>query len=264
MVRIPAPKSAFRRPAGPLLAVVPHDCRAPVGAISTAPGRVRGLESRNDANFKGRTMNHEGATSADLVADPRAQILRLRVSLKGRPVRSHSFTKDVITFGRDPEADIFLDNPGVSRAHLKIEKTPDGWYAEDLGSANGTSLNDVPLRRELLENEDVLRVGKFSVWVTLETDRRNAAVDKAPTDAPYQGTTVLSVAELDKMATKIRGFEEQAPPPPPLPVENSAGTRTVERLEVRRPVERTMVLVVVAVFVAGLGLGAAAVAILMH
>jgi len=207
-------------------------------------------------------MHDEGATSADLVADPTAQILRLRVSLKGRPVRSHSFTKDVITFGRDPEADVFLDNPGVSRAHLKIERVADGWYVEDLGSANGTSLNDAPLQRERLDNEDVLRVGKFSVWVTLESDRRNAVADKVPTDAPYQGTTVLSVAELDKMATKIRTFEEQSPPP--QPVESTNGSQAVGHTESHRPFDRTPVLVVAAVFVAGLGLGAAIVAILMH
>ena len=39
------------------------------------------------------------------------QLLKLRVTLKGRPVRAYSFKKECITVGRDPESDVFLDKP---------------------------------------------------------------------------------------------------------------------------------------------------------
>jgi len=42
---------------------------------------------------------------------------------------------------------------------------------EDLGSANGTYLNDELIQREPLMNNDVLRAGKFSLWVNYEEDR---------------------------------------------------------------------------------------------
>ena len=159
--------------------------------------------------------DQDQATEADL------SVLRVRVSLKGRPVRSHSFTKDVVTFGRDPEADVFLDNPGISREHLKIVRNGDDFWAEDLESANGTFLNDQALRREKLSNEDVLRVGKFSLWVSIENDRRHQSSPRPASEASYQGTTVLSTTELDKLMTKIRTTEET--PPPPVLTESTEG-----------------------------------------
>src|SRR5262245_46803744 len=97
-------------------------------------------------------------------------VLKIRVSLKGRPIRVHSFAKDVVTIGRDPDADVFLDNPGVSRNHAKIEKTSSGFVVEDLGSANGTYVNDEPIQRRTISNDEVLRIGKFSLWLGLEDE----------------------------------------------------------------------------------------------
>jgi pSer/pThr/pTyr-binding forkhead associated (FHA) protein len=95
-----------------------------------------------------------------------SRLLKIRVSLKGRPVKSYTFQQDVVTVGRSPEADIFLDNPGVSRNHVKLEMTTKGMYAaEDMGSANGTFLNDQLIKREFLMNNDVLRVGKYTLWM---------------------------------------------------------------------------------------------------
>ena len=196
--------------------------------------------------------DQDQATEADL------SVLRVRVSLKGRPVRSHSFTKDVITFGRDPEADVFLDNPGISREHLKIVRSGDDFWAEDLESANGTFLNDQALRREKLSNEDVLRVGKFSLWVSIENDRRHQSSPRPASEASYQGTTVLSTTELDKLMTKIRTTEEA--PPPPVLTESTEGASHVgtDRLP------RAWVAALVGAFVLGAIAGGLMIGILMR
>jgi len=137
-------------------------------------------------------------------------MLRVRVSLKGRPIRSYTFDKDVIEIGRDPESDIYLDNPGISRHHLRLGKTLQGYYAEDLGSANGSFLNDDPLHRELVKRDDVLRIGKFSLWISYEEDRRGSdGQDKVVPPAVQQGTTVLSTTELELMMVKARQPVEQ-------------------------------------------------------
>lgn len=59
---------------------------------------------------------------------PDSTVLKLRLSLMGRPVRNYTFDKPVVCVGRDPEADIFVDNPGVSRDHFRLERTPSGEY----------------------------------------------------------------------------------------------------------------------------------------
>ena len=46
-----------------------------------------------------------------------SQILQIQLSLKGRAIKTYSFSDDEVTVGRDPDSQIALDNPGVSRAH---------------------------------------------------------------------------------------------------------------------------------------------------
>lgn len=135
------------------------------------------------------------------------KILKLRVSLKGRPLRTYSFGKEVITVGRSPECDVFLDNPGISRGHLKLVRGAAGHYkAEDAGSANGTFLNEEPLGSEFLMHDDVLRIGKFSLWVAYDVDRRGEESTDVPPPAPA-GTTVLSTDELTRMMRNAKQDE---------------------------------------------------------
>lgn len=43
-----------------------------------------------------------------------------------------------VVIGRDPAADIHIENPTVSRRHAELRSTENGWLIEDLESANGT------------------------------------------------------------------------------------------------------------------------------
>jgi len=136
------------------------------------------------------------------------RILRVRVSLNGRPIKSYSFDQNTITVGRSPECHIFLDNSGVSREHLRIVRTPEGYFeASEMGSANGTMLNDKPLKRSYLTTDDVIQIGKFTLWMVIETDRRDdkpgPATVQTRGDAP-DGTTVLTTAELGRMVARAR------------------------------------------------------------
>lgn len=68
----------------------------------------------------------------------------------------------VVTIGRHPDSDIFLDDITVSRRHAEVRHEDGSFSARDVGSLNGTYLN-----RELIEHEtvlssgDELQVGKF-------------------------------------------------------------------------------------------------------
>lgn len=135
--------------------------------------------------------------------------LKLRVMLKGRPVRSYVFKKEVITVGRNPESDIYLDNPGVSRDHLRIVLTPHGTYAvEDLGSANGTFINDVIVRRQNILDNDVIRLGKFSLWATYEQERRGDSSARSAPPSAHEGTMVLTTSELEEVIHQARQAED--------------------------------------------------------
>lgn len=64
---------------------------------------------------------------------------------------------DKIVIGRDPEADVTLDDQEVSRLHAVVEHLASGWILRDLGSRNGTRLNSEPLLAEhaLKPNDEV-------------------------------------------------------------------------------------------------------------
>ena len=143
-------------------------------------------------------------------------LLKLRLSLMGRPVRNYTFDKPVISIGRDPGSDVFVDNPGVSRDHFRFEKTPGGDYQlVDLGSANGTFVNDQMVHTAVVRNNDVVRFGKYTLWVGYDTDRRTPGAEQRKTSlATEQHTMVLSRAELGNLIESSREREEHPPAPP--------------------------------------------------
>jgi len=67
--------------------------------------------------------------------------------------------KDLIV-GRGDDCDIRIQDNSVSRKHVKVEPTSEGYAVSDLGSTNGTFVNDKQLDASLpLHDGDYLRVG---------------------------------------------------------------------------------------------------------
>src|SRR5688572_22956545 len=52
-----------------------------------------------------------------------------------------SLEEDVVRVGRHPDSDIFLDDITVSRRHVELRRTSDGYLVRDVGSLNGTYVN---------------------------------------------------------------------------------------------------------------------------
>lgn len=71
---------------------------------------------------------------------------------------------DVVTAGRHPDSDIFLDDITVSRRHAELRRVADGtWLACDTGSLNGTYVNRQRIDTAILSNGDELQIGKFKL-----------------------------------------------------------------------------------------------------
>jgi hypothetical protein len=67
----------------------------------------------------------------------------------------------VVTIGRHPESDIFLDDITVSRRHAEVRHSEGNYWAHDVGSLNGTYLNRQSIEDATLASGDELQVGKF-------------------------------------------------------------------------------------------------------
>jgi predicted component of type VI protein secretion system len=172
---------------------------------------------------------------------PDDNIIRIRLSMQGRPLKSFSFNKDVITVGRDPAADVFLDNPSISREHVRFERLPNGHFCmKDPGSANGAYLNEERVQGAMIYNGDVVRIGKFSLWISLERDRRGTVDEPEVRQAADTATRtmMLTPEEINKLMSISREREVVAPELPralpagtaPAATERSSESRIVSLL----------------------------------
>ena len=64
-----------------------------------------------------------------------------------------------VTIGRDPNADITVNDDSVSRAHCRLVREGESWMVEDLGSTNGTYLSGQSVQRSPLRDGELLKVG---------------------------------------------------------------------------------------------------------
>jgi pSer/pThr/pTyr-binding forkhead associated (FHA) protein len=86
----------------------------------------------------------------------------LAVRAGGPPGAVFSLDHETVTIGREPAADVFLDDVTVSRNHAIITRAPGGTVLRDLGSLNGTYVNRRRIEgEEVLEDGDELQIGKF-------------------------------------------------------------------------------------------------------
>ena len=75
--------------------------------------------------------------------------------------------------GRHPDSEIFLDDITVSRTHVVLDRTPDGYVLRDLGSLNGTYVNHKRADEAILRHGDEVQIGRYRLSFVLG-ERRDA------------------------------------------------------------------------------------------
>jgi pSer/pThr/pTyr-binding forkhead associated (FHA) protein len=68
---------------------------------------------------------------------------------------------DLVTVGRHPQSDIFLNDITVSRRHAELKGEGGNYSVSDLGSLNGTYVNRARVDSSPLSSGDELQIGKF-------------------------------------------------------------------------------------------------------
>ncbi|MCB0417412.1 MAG: GGDEF domain-containing protein [Bdellovibrionales bacterium] len=82
------------------------------------------------------------------------------VVISGRPLgKSFSISKERMVMGRDLTADISIGESAISRNHTEFLLTDEGVVVKDMGSTNGTFVNDQKIDTRLLNDGDLIRVG---------------------------------------------------------------------------------------------------------
>ncbi len=136
---------------GPLLKLTP----LPV-PISELPGDDDLSEERTKVTkIKGANLKAPEVTNPDgflLILYPPSAGLGQRIAI---PVNTS------VVIGRHPDCNFQINDDSVSRRHAEVANDGNGNFTvKDLGSTNGTHVNDAPIRRlRSLGNGDRLRIG---------------------------------------------------------------------------------------------------------
>ncbi|BBY23889.1 FHA domain-containing protein [Mycobacterium stomatepiae] len=77
--------------------------------------------------------------------------------------------KPVVSVGRHPASDVFLDDITVSRRHAEFRREDGTFHIVDLGSLNNTYLNREPVDSAALSEGDELQIGNFRLLFLVGT-----------------------------------------------------------------------------------------------
>ena len=88
---------------------------------------------------------------------------KMIVSIDGVVIKEVTLAKDRTTLGRRPYNDIVIDNLAISGEHAVLHMIGGDVYLEDLNSTNGTYVNGRAVKKQALEHNDVIEVGKYKI-----------------------------------------------------------------------------------------------------
>src|SRR3954447_1866139 len=93
--------------------------------------------------------------------------------------RQFPLTADTDSTGRDSSSRIRLTDTEVSRKHAEFVRTADGYRVRDVGSVNGTFVNNQSVKDALLQPGDHVQIGQTVLVFTLDRGESAPASDLA-------------------------------------------------------------------------------------
>jgi pSer/pThr/pTyr-binding forkhead associated (FHA) protein len=84
------------------------------------------------------------------------------LKVNGKQVASIDLAKP-LTIGRSADCDIRVADIKLSRRHLRLEPGEGGWLAIDLNSSNGTTVEGNAIKRQQLEDGDLIEASPLSI-----------------------------------------------------------------------------------------------------
>ena len=89
---------------------------------------------------------------------------KLTLSFKGLVLHNYPLPHKGVVIGSSPECDIHIDSLAVHARHARVYPEADGWSVEDLGSPEGTFVNNTKITgAQPLKDGDIIRVGKHTL-----------------------------------------------------------------------------------------------------
>ncbi len=85
-------------------------------------------------------------------------------TVEGVVTNKFTISQPVFTFGRTDSNQVQIDDLAVSNQHAQIicetdDKNKTRYFLEDLGSTNGSFVNETKIKKRQLHHKDTLRIG---------------------------------------------------------------------------------------------------------
>ena len=123
--------------------------------------------------------------------------------------------------GRKPGCEIMIDNLAISGEHANIFTVGEDSFIQDMGSTNGTFINNKKITKHHLKNGDAVVIGKHTLVYLTESARA-----REPDD--FAKTVIISPAAREPV-------EPRPAPKPAPPAESESPAITVETLKKDAP-----------------------------
>ena len=124
---------------------------------------------------------------------------KLILKFKDTVISEYELSLEETTIGRKEENGIHVDNLAVSSRHARVLKIGNKVILEDLGSTNGTQVNDKDITKYVLHHGDIITVGKHTLTfvcadaLTAQQQAEESDMDK---------TMIMSAAAREEMMGK--------------------------------------------------------------
>ncbi|MES1204933.1 MAG: GGDEF domain-containing protein [Pseudomonadota bacterium] len=105
--------------------------------------------------------------------------------------KKYNLNTPSLVVGRSSKCDIQIDQESISRNHSKIVNTGKSILVRDLGSTNGTYVNDEPVEEQVLRDGDLIKIGR-----TIFKFLTGGNIEHAYHEEIYRLTTVDGLTQI--------------------------------------------------------------------
>jgi two-component system cell cycle response regulator len=109
-----------------------------------------------------------------------------------------------VVIGRSSKCDIQIDQESISRNHSKIVNTGKSILVRDLGSTNGTYVNDEPVEEYVLRDSDLIKIGR-----TIFKFLTGGNIENAYHEEIYRLTTVDGLTQISNKRFFMETLERE-------------------------------------------------------
>jgi len=146
----------------------------------------------NDVSESDHVRAKTVVTSISRITDrPTAKEACLVVIYGSELGKKYNLNSSSLVIGRSSKCDIQIDQESISRNHSKIVNTGKSILVRDLGSTNGTYVNDEPIDEYVLRDGDLIKIGR-----TIFKFLTGGNIENAYHEEIYRLTTIDGLTQI--------------------------------------------------------------------